>query len=91
MPLSTGDANINEPQHKFSNNQSLCESLDYSLSVKLLAEYHLKFLSLKGCYTGSALVKLSHKNSHDASHIYNLTYILWLKHTKKAFFTVYFS
>ena len=86
MPLSTCDANINEPQHEFSNNvlcasskvsdqmlsdQSLCESLDYSLSVKLLAEYHLKFLSLKGCYTGSALVKLSHKNSHDASHIYN--------------------
>ena len=45
------------------SDQSLCLSLEYLISVKLLAEHHLEFLSLKGSYTGSSeytLVKMSH-------------------------------
>ena len=45
------------------SNQSLCEWLEYSMSVKLLTEYNLEFLSLKGDYTGSSgssLVKMPH-------------------------------
>ena len=41
--------------------QSLCLSLEYSLSVKLLTEHHLECLSLKGGCTGSSestLVKM---------------------------------
>ena len=54
---------IIEPQHEISNNvvcayaqsdQSLCLSLEYSMTVKLLAEHHLQFQSLKGGYTGSS-------------------------------------
>ena len=40
--------------------QSLCLSLEFSMSVKLLTEHHLEFLSLKWGYTGlseSTLVK----------------------------------
>ena len=57
--------------HEISNNevcatskasdQRLCLSLEYPMSVKLLTEHHLRFLSLKGGYTGSSestLVKL---------------------------------
>ena len=33
--------------------QSLCYSLEYSMTVKLMIERHLEFLSLKGGYTGS--------------------------------------
>ena len=33
--------------------QSLCESLEYSMIVKLLPEHHLEFLSLKGGCRGS--------------------------------------
>ena len=43
-------------------------SLEYSTSVKLLTEHHLKFLSLKGGCTGSSeatLVKMPHfRKSH---------------------------
>ena len=45
------------------SDQSLCWSLDYSMSVKLLPEHHLEFLSLKGGCTGSSestLVKIPH-------------------------------
>ena len=35
------------------SDQSLCASLEYSLTDKLLTEHHLEFLSLKGGYTGS--------------------------------------
>ena len=34
--------------------QSLCKSLEYSISVKLLTEHHLEFLSLKVGCTGSS-------------------------------------
>ena len=66
-----------EPQHVISNNvvcatskgsdqtshmRSLIKAV-YSMNIKLLNEYHLQFLSLKGDCTGSpesALVKMSH-------------------------------
>ena len=55
------------------SDQSLCLSLEYSMSVKLLTEHHLEFLSLKGGYTGSfesTLVKIPHCwKSHAAPHI----------------------
>ena len=43
------------------SDQSLCLSLEYVLTVKLLTEYHLEFLSLKGGCTASSestLVKI---------------------------------
>ena len=45
------------------SDQSRCWSLEYSMSVKLLIEHHLKFLSLKGgciCSSESSLVKRPH-------------------------------
>ena len=52
--------------------QSLCWSLDLSMIVKLLTEYHLVFLSLKGGYTGlseSTLVEMPHCwKSHVMAH-----------------------
>ena len=45
------------------SDQSLCLSLEYSMTVKLLTEHHLEFLSLKGGCTGSSestLVKMPH-------------------------------
>ena len=43
--------------------QSLCLSLEYSMSVQLLTEHYLEFLSLKWGCTGSSestLVKMAH-------------------------------
>ena len=55
------------------SDQSLCLSLEYSMSVKLLAEQHLELLSLKGGCTGSSestLVKMRHCwKSHVAAYI----------------------
>ena len=55
------------------SDQSLCLSLDYSMSVKLLTEHHLEFLSLKGGCRGSSdsiLVKMPHCwKSHATAHI----------------------
>ena len=55
---------------------SLCSSLKYFTSVKLLTEHYLKFLSLKGGCTGlseSTLVKLPHCwKSHVMAHYLNL-------------------
>ena len=45
------------------SDQSLCFTLEYSMSVKLLTENNLEFLSLKEGYTGSSestLVKTPH-------------------------------
>ena len=51
--------------------------LEYSMSVKLLTEHHLEFLSLYGGFTGSSQsthvknVKISHCwKSHVAAHFY---------------------
>ena len=54
------------------SDQSHCYSLEYSMTVKLLADHHLEFLSLKiGC-TGSSesrLVKMPHCwKSHLMAH-----------------------
>ena len=55
------------------SDQSLCLSLDYSMSVKLLTEHHLEFLSLKGDCIGSpesTLVKMPHCwKSHVAAQL----------------------
>ena len=45
------------------SDQSLCKSLEYSMTAKLLMELHLEFLSLKGGCTNSSestLVKMPH-------------------------------
>ena len=55
--------------------QSLCQPLEYSMTVVLLTEHHLEFVSLKGVYTGSSestLVKMPHCwKSHVPFYIYN--------------------
>ena len=60
--------------------QSLCLSLEYSMSVKLLTEHHLEFLSLRGGYTGpseSTLVKIPHCwKSHVAAH-FQIRTLIW--------------
>ena len=54
------------------SDQSLCGSLEYSMTVKLLTEHHLEFLIFKGGCTGwseSTLVKMSNcLKSHTAAH-----------------------
>ena len=55
------------------SDQSLCWSLDYSMSLKLLTEQTLEFLSLTRDCTGSSestLVKMPHCwKSHVAAHV----------------------
>ena len=55
------------------SDQSLCRSLEYSVTVKLLTEYHLDVLSLKEGCTGlseSTLVKMPHcRKSHVTAHL----------------------
>ena len=55
------------------SDQSLCLSLEYPMSVKLLTEHHLEFRCLNGGCTGSSesrLVKIPHCwKSHVAAHI----------------------
>ena len=54
------------------SDQSLCLLLEYSITVKLLTERHLEFLSLKARSTGSSEsihVKMPHCwKSHVAAH-----------------------
>ena len=58
------------------SDQSLCLSLEYSMSAKLLTEHQLEFLSLKGDCTGLSectLVKMPHCwKSHVAALFYYL-------------------
>ena len=55
------------------SDQSLCQSLEYYMMVKLLTEQHLEFLSLKAGCTGSfksILVKIPHSwKSRVAAHL----------------------
>ena len=77
--------------------QSLCWSLEYYNSVKLLTEHRLQFLSLKGGCTGSSestLVKMPHCwKSHVAAHMYiaDIPKVhhtsLWRKHCRKYLIT----
>ena len=54
------------------SDQSLCQSLEYSMDVKLLTEFYLEFLSLKVGCTGlceSTLLKMPHYlKSHVTAH-----------------------
>ena len=54
----------------------LCKSLEYFMTVKLLTEHHLEFLSFKGGWTGlseSTLVKMPHCwKSHVTALLYNV-------------------
>ena len=63
------------------SDQSLCWLLEYFMTVNLLTEHHLEFLSLKGGCTGSSestLVKIPHCwKSHVTAHIS----LLWLAET----------
>ena len=58
-----------QPAHYVKSDQSL----EYSMTAKLLTDKHLEFLSLKGGCTGSSestLVKMPHCwKSHVAAHI----------------------
>ena len=71
-----------EPVHEVSNNvvcatgkgsDQPARMLEYFTSVKLLTEYHLEFLTLKGGCTGSSestLVKMPHCwKSHATAHL----------------------
>ena len=55
------------------SDQSLCLSLEYYMTVKLLTAHHLEFHSLKGDYIGSSestLVKMPHSwKSHAVAHL----------------------
>ena len=49
------------------SDQSLCQSLEYSMNIKLLTEHYLEFPSHKGGCTGSSestLVKMQHFGNH---------------------------
>ena len=68
------------------SDQSLCWSLKYSMTVKLLTEHHLEFLSLKEGCTGSSestLVKMSNCwKSHTAAHfisVFTVCHSIWLQ------------
>ena len=55
------------------SDQNLCLPLEYYMTVKLLTEQYLEFLSLKGGCTGSSestIVKMPHCwKSHVAAHV----------------------
>ena len=60
------------------SDQSVCKSLNYSMTVRLLTEHHFGFLGLKGGCTGSSestlsLVKMPHCwKSHLVAQLYYL-------------------
>ena len=60
--------------------QSLCLSLKYCMTVKLLTEHHLEFLSLKGGSTGSSEpthVKMPHCwKSHVVAQMHSYSHVL---------------
>ena len=75
MVLATSKAS-DKPAHMRSLIRAFASRLNIlRVSVKLLTEHHLDFLSLKGGYIGSSestLVKMPHCwKSHAAAHIKN--------------------
>ena len=68
------------------SDQSLCYSFEYSMTVKLLTEQHLEFLSLKKGCTGSfesTLVKMPLCwKSHVAAHMKKGTQCKWDSHVR---------
>ena len=89
---------IIEPRHEISNNvvcatskasdqpqsdQSLCWSLEYSMTVKLLTELHLEFLSLKGGCKARLSLHLSKRHivgNHMSWLIFNYVQYILHKH-----------
>ena len=69
-----------QPAHAQSD-QSLCWSLGYSMSVGLLPEHHLEFLTIKGgCVglSGSIHVKMPHCcKSHVTAHLVVCIILAW--------------
>ena len=65
------------------SDQNLCLSLGFSLTLRLLTEHHLEFLSLKEGCTGSSestLIKMPHCwKSHVTAHVgkSNLGLVAW--------------
>ena len=63
-----------QPAHTHSLIRAFCWSLEYSMSVNLLTDHHLEFLSLKAGCIGSAestLVKMPHCwKLHVMAHIF---------------------
>ena len=50
-----GDQQMLRPACEYAqSDQSFCCSLEFSMNINLLTEYHLEFLSLKGGCTGSS-------------------------------------
>ena len=62
---------------KISLRQSLCLSLEYSMSVKLLTEHHLEFLSLTGAALAGPSLHLS-KCHIVGNHVSRLIWIEFL-------------
>ena len=69
------------------SDQSLCLSLIYSMTVKLLAEHHLECLSLKwGCRGSyeSTLIKMPHCwKSHALAHIHRVQWLTYIVINKR--------
>ena len=72
------------------SDQSPCKSLEYSMTVKLLTEYHLEFQSLKGgcsCSSESTFVKMSHCwKSHVAAHLLFCIHVRDQEHITQAIY-----
>ena len=71
----------------------ICKSLEYSMTVKLLTEQHLEFLSLKGGCKGpseSTLVKIPHcwKSRVAAQIMSQLSFRTMLCHSFKQLFEI---
>ena len=69
-----------QPAHKRRLIRAFASHLKYSMTVKLLTEHHLEFLSLKGDCTGSSestLVKMPHCwKSHVMAHMLTQNVVL---------------
>ena len=63
------------------SDQSLCLTLEYSMTVKLLSTHHLEIISLKGGCTGSLSLHLSKYHivgNHMSRLIYVLSYVRYV-------------
>ena len=62
------------------SDQSICLSLEHSMSVKILTEHHLEYLSLTGGCTGSSastLVKMPHCWNSIMSSYCLFLFLMW--------------
>ena len=72
------------------SDQSLCSSLEYSMSVKLLTDYHLEFLSLKEAAQARLSRHLS-KCHIIGNHMLRLICIIWDRPDNSADFLILFN